>query len=253
MRTPLHLFSEEGRTRSKNAARWMRVYVLLAAAAGLVIGYGYYCYRVHAKLKPLQLVYFSEYRWSTWRSYFPDWESKYATLNATVRDPVTNHDLRLSPAEENIEPVLDEDGRVKLDQFQHPRFRLKPGVEAKRLYWSEDTYNDRRMYLWLRASIYDGKTVLEIWEPAFAFAILIFCLGLLILVAGDFIYNRRFLKGERIRGTSLVSLNTYQREHRKDEGYRIKVYKSATKTWIAELLRIAGFSLAAYWLSVPRK
>ncbi len=105
----------------------------------------------------------------------------------------------------------------------------------------------------LRGSIYDGKTVLDIWEPAIAVAILIFCVVFLLLAAGDFIYNRRFLKGERIRGTSMVSLSVYQREHRKDEGYRIKVYKSAAKKWVASLLRIAGLSLATYWLSVPRK
>src|SRR5258708_19451229 len=111
MKTALGFLSEEGRRRSKNAARRIRRSagaMFLVAGAG---GYGIHRYWVSPGLTPLQRVYFKQYLKSSSRSYLPNTESRYTTLSAILTDP---HGKEQKGAATNLmlDPVLTHTHRL---------------------------------------------------------------------------------------------------------------------------------------------
>src|SRR5436853_4070326 len=115
MKTTLGFLTEEGRTRRKNAARRVCVYstlMFLVAGAG---GYALHRYWVSPSLTPLQRVYFKQYLKATYRSYLPNSKSRYTTLTRTINEPQTTKEVALAVVDDEADPVLDSDGRIKFD------------------------------------------------------------------------------------------------------------------------------------------
>ncbi len=224
MKTTLGFLTEEGRTRSKNAARRMSAYAVLMFLIAGASGYVIHRYWVSADLTPLQRVYFKQYLKSSYRSYLPNSKSRYTTLAALIVDPSNGKEQKVAAIDLMVEPVLDENRHLTFDQRHYPIFRLKPGVAAKKLFWEESMAPDANGYSWLRATIYDDQSIRDIWRPAWLGAILIFIHGLLGLTALDIFAQRRYLKGEPLRGTRELKPKAYAREHRKHFGYGLTVY-----------------------------
>lgn len=224
MKTTLGFLTEEGRTRSKNAARRMSAYAVLMFLIAGASGYVIHRYWLCAVLTPLQRVYFKQYLKSTYRSYLPNSKSRYTTLAALIIDPRNGKEQKVAAIDPMVEPVLDENRHLTFDQRHHPIFRLKPGVAAKKLFWEESMAPDANGYRWLRATAYDDQSIPDIWRPAWLGALLIFFLGTIALGSVDALAQRRYLKGEPLRGTRELLPKAYAREHRKHFGYGLTVY-----------------------------
>lgn len=224
MKTTLGFLTEEGRTRRKNAARRICVYaavMFLFAGAG---AYGIHRYWVSLKLTTMQRVYFKQYLKSTCRSYLPNTKSQYTTLARTVINPSTRKEVSLAVKDDDIVPVLDEEGHIQLDKDHRPKLLLKDGIEHKLYYWAHGFAGDKYMHDWFQQTIYDGQTITDIWRPAWLGALLIFCFGTVGLGSLDVIAQHHYLKGEAIRGTRELSAKAYAREHRNHLGSGITIY-----------------------------
>lgn len=227
MKTTLGFLTEEGRTRSKNAARRTSAYAVLMFLIAGATAYGIHRYWVTPQFTVLQRVYFKQYLKSTYRSYLRNSKSHYTTLARIVTDPRTKKDVPVPMMDDQIEAVYDKQGRIAFDERHYPRLLIKPEVERKKFYWVETVYPDAQAYEWYKTAIYDGKTIPEIWRPAWLGAIVIFSFGTFALLALDMFAQRLYLKGEPLRGTRELLPKAYAREHRKDLGYMLPVYATA--------------------------
>lgn len=77
MKTTLGFLTEEGRTRSKNAARRISAYAVLMFLIAGASGYGIHRYWISPDLSPLQRVYLKQYLKSSYRSYLRNSSSRY--------------------------------------------------------------------------------------------------------------------------------------------------------------------------------
>jgi len=246
MKTTFGFLTEEGRTRRKNAVRRVCVYATLMF---LIAGFGAYAihrYWVSPNLTPLQRVYFKQYLKSTYRSYLPNAKSHYTTLSTILVDP-KGKEQKSAAIDLMVEPLLDENGRIKFDARYYPLFQTRAGVPAKRLYWEEKIALDKDAYNWLQTNIYDDQTIPDIWRPAWLGAILIFIFGTIALTAIDMFAQRQYLKGQPVRGTRELLPKVYAHEHRTHVGYQFKVYA----TVVSALRKLLGIKSPSYILSVP--
>src|SRR5262249_38211281 len=120
VKTTLGFLTEEGRTRSKNAARRICAYLVAMLLVAGVGAYAIHRYWVASSLTSLQRIYFKQYLKSTYRSFLPRSKSHYTTLARVVRDPRTGKDVSLAVRDEEVEPQLDEAGRIKFDKRHYP-------------------------------------------------------------------------------------------------------------------------------------
>jgi hypothetical protein len=200
------------------------VYATLMFLIAIGSGYAIHRYWVSADLTPLQRVYFKQYLKSTYRSYLPNARSRYTTLARTIADPQTRKDLQVAVTEDQVDPVLDDQGRIKFDPNHRPIFRIKDGVSFKRFFWNETITLDAKAHEWFRDTIYSEQSILDIWRPAWLGAILIFSFGTILLIGLDMFAQRQYLKGQPVRGTRELLPKAYAREHRKQLGYLFTVY-----------------------------
>lgn len=224
MKFALKFLTEEGRTKAKNTWRRMRWYAALMLVFAACSTYVIYRYWVRPNMSLLQQVYFSQYLKSAARGWLPGARSRYTRLALTVVDSGTKKEVVRAVHDDEIYPALDEEGRVRADENNYPVLLLKDGVEHKRYYWSEDFNRDADMYRWFRERVYEEQGLPDLYRPAWLGGILIFFLGTGALGALDLFAQRRYLKGEAVRGTRLLQPKQYAREHRRETGYGIKVY-----------------------------
>jgi hypothetical protein len=225
VKTTLGFLTEEGRTRSKNAARRMSAYMVLMFLIAGAGGYAIHWYWVSQNLTTLQRVYFKQYLKSSYRSsLMTNSRSHYTTLARIVRDPETKRDRSLAVLDDDVIPVLDETGRIEFDRNRRPKLLLKAGIEHKKYLWEHGILRDLDAYEWFQSLIYEDKSIPDIWRPAWLGALLIFCFGITALTALDVFAQQRYLKGEPIRGTRELFPKAYVREHRKQTGYGLIVY-----------------------------
>jgi len=224
MKTALGFLTEEGRTRSKNAARRVSAYAAVMFLFAGAASYAIHRYWVAGSLTTLQRVYFKQYLKSSYRSYLPHSRSHYTTLARFVTDPRTKKDVSLAVRDDEIEPQLDEYGRIRFDKKHYPLIALKSGTEHKQFSWLETTTPDAVAYQWFRDTIYEGQSIPIIWRPAWLGGLLIFFAGTIGLTTLDTFAQRRYLKGEAIRGTRELSPKQYAREHQRENSYGIRVY-----------------------------
>lgn len=254
MRTLLHLFTEEGRTRTRNAFSRYVLGAIIACAIGCVVLILIYKYWTPGNLTPLQRCYFREYEYSNRWRHWPASKANYEILSATVTDPRTKQDQRLDLTENDVEPVLDEEGNLTVDSHKHGIFRAK--IKVKELYWSAQTLRNDRAYIWLRSKIFHEQTVIDLYRPAWRLVILFSVLGSFAYPIFDMFVQHDHLKGQTIRGTRKLSPREYERQHRKHTGYGFIVYSAEATRWvILALLRLAalaGFAAPTYRLGVPR-
>jgi hypothetical protein len=199
LKTALGFLTEEGRTRSKNAARRISAYAVVMFLVAGAAGYAIHRYWVSSSLTTLQRVYFKQYFKSSYRSYLSNSKSPYPTLARVVTDPRTKKDLSLAVVDAEIEPHLDENGRIKFDKRHYSIILLKAGIDHKQFSWQETMTPDAAAYQWFRNTIYEGESIPLIWRPAWLGGLLIFFVGTVGLTSLDKFAQRRYLKGEAIR------------------------------------------------------
>ena len=162
MRTKLAFLTEEGLTRSRNAARRIGAYAVVMFLFAGASGYAIHRYWVSENLTLLQRIYFKQYFRSSWKSAFLNRKSRYATLVRTVTDPSKKREAVLGVSDNDIVPKVDDEGRLQYDQRHFPILVLKDGVEHKRFYWAEDILPDTVAYDWFRSAIYDDQSLHDI-------------------------------------------------------------------------------------------
>jgi len=223
LKTALRFLTEEGRTRSKNAAHRISAYAVVMFLVAGFAGYAIHRYWVASSLTTLQRIYFKQYLKSSYRSYLRNSKSHYTTLTRVITDPTTKKDVSLAVGDQEIEPQLDGEGRIQSDKKHYPVIALKSGIEHKQFFWMETTTPDAAAYQWFRTTIYEGQSIPLIWRPTWLGGLLIFVFGTVGLTSLDGFAQRRYMKGEAIRGTRELSPKQYVRQHQKADSYGIRV------------------------------
>lgn len=229
MKTKLGFLTEEGRTRSKNAFRRFCAYAVLMFLIGGAGGYLIHRYWISTTFSPLQRIYFKQYVKSSYRSYLSRSRSHYTLLARTVNDPQTKKEKVLAVQDNEIIPAFDEQGRIKFDQRHYPIIYLKDGVEHKQFFWDELIAPDLSQYTWFHDHMYEGRSIPDIWRPAWLGGILIFVFGTLALTILDAVAQRLYLKGEPIRGTRELPPKKYAHEYRKVGGVALKTFNQGSE------------------------
>jgi hypothetical protein len=219
-----NILTEEGQTRFRNTLRRVKWYVLVMAFASLGSAYGIHRLWIKPGFTPLQRVYLRQYLWSTFRTNLPNSRSTYRFLTATRTDRKTGRDFRVGLTDNEVDPVLNNEGNIERING-YPAFQLKAGVSVIDPAWTQEKVLDTFARDWFRRVIYEDKSLLDLWLPAWLGASGIFLLGLLALIALDQFAQQRYVKGEQLRGTRKLSPRKYQKEHYYDYGYGLTVYE----------------------------
>jgi hypothetical protein len=159
MKTTLGFMTEEGRTRLKNAIRRSCVYAMAMIVLAGVGGYVIHRYWVSANLTALQRGYFDQYIKSSYRSYLPNSMSRHTTFSRVVTDTKTKKDISLVVPDDQVMPVLDEEGHIRRDEDHYTMMLLREGIEHKQYLWEPSTTFDKQAYEWFNQHIYDGKSL----------------------------------------------------------------------------------------------
>ncbi len=159
MRTFLHLFTEEGRTRSRNAFSRCVLGAIIACVICGGVARRIHKYWTPGNLTALQRAYFDQYLKSSYRSYLPNSMSRYTTFSRVVTDAKTEKDTSLAVHDDQVVPVLDEAGHIQLDKNHYPVILLREGIEHKQFRRDPITTLDTQAYEWFNQHIYGGKSI----------------------------------------------------------------------------------------------
>lgn len=220
------VFTEEGRTRLKNFRNRCFGYTLGGLGLGIFAGLCIYGFYIKGTLTTLQRVYFNQYLTSAFQTAtLPKSDSKYKLLLGERTDAATKKYKTVVVNDDEVAPELDNEGRIKKDVSGAFLLRLKESETYKRFYWEESTYDDREMYRWFRANLYDGKSLRSLLAPAWIPGLLIFLFLSSGLIAIDVSANKDYIKGEAIRGTRLLSFREWKQEKMDYDGIGIEAYE----------------------------
>ena len=189
MNSPADLTIEEGMTRSKNFGRRIRRYVLVMVVVAVIGGHGVNRYYTRTHLNVLQRIYLPQYELTVLQSCLTDKWDYYTLVAAPNKVTVFDKETPYT-SDENIEPVLDEEGQAKLYKSGLPIFRLKRITDDKVPVWVVTSSSASDRYAWLRSQIYKGRTLLDIWKPTIGIGVLIFLFGVVLFVSTDSLINR---------------------------------------------------------------
>ena len=176
MKTKLRLLTEEGHTRARNTIQRIRLFAVLMFLLSGPCGFALHYYWVWPSLTPLQRIYLRQYMRSTVKSYIPRSRSRYTFMAGLVRDPETGRDVRIMVHEGLVTPDFDDEGRIKVKD-RYPVFHLKPNAQLKQPVWANEYMTDATAYQWFRRLIYEDKSIIDLWRPAWLGAIIIFLGG----------------------------------------------------------------------------
>lgn len=251
MKTKLRLLTEEGHTHARNTVQRIRLFAVLMFLLAGPCGFALHWYWVKPSLTPLQRIYLRQYLRSTVKSYIPRSRSRYTFMTGVVRDPETGRDIRIMVHDGLVSPDFDDEGRIKVKD-RYPVFYLKPNVQLKQPAWANEYMTDATAYQWFRRIIYEDKSILDLWRPAWLGAIIIFLGGTTGLTGLYLFAQRRYVEGQPLRGTRELSPKQYRREHRKHTGYALTVYPQVMNL-LARVQNFFGYKQRSYELTVPRE
>jgi hypothetical protein len=244
--------NEQGYTNFRTSLHRIRLFSVVAAAAALLSLYPLHEYFVRPNFSPLQSEYYGQYLRSSLMSHFSFSRSRYTYLVATIRDHKSGREWEIGVTDYHVTPVRDEQGQVILKDgwmlFQ-VREDLDPQITIKDLHSTKQTRTDKQANEWFRDAIYGGKTLTVLWRPAWLGALIIFLVGTVGATVIYHVFQHRFVQGQQLRGTRELSPKRYQKEHRKDTGYNLKVYPQQRD----KLKEFVGLNPRAYRLTVPPK
>jgi hypothetical protein len=223
-----NLFTEEGRTRFVNASGRYAAYALLWVLLSLAAGVGTYVLYVRGNLTPMQRVYFPQYFTSAWRSTLRGVlplvsRSYYVVLVGETYDARSKESRYWAVTEDEAAAVLDAEGKVARDREGMPRFLIRDGVEYRRVFWNRTLDGDGRRYEFFRKVFFEGQSFTKMLMPSLAAFLGLFICGLGATVSFDVTQNRRYLRGELVRGPRLVPPREYARRFRRARGLGIEV------------------------------
>jgi hypothetical protein len=219
-------FTEEGRTRWRNFQRRVCGYIAVWMLAGLGVVLGVFWQHTRRNLEPLQRLYFKQYAVGSVRAaVLKNSSSKYTLLVRDVKDPVTGKEVTLGVTDGQAYPVRGADGRVPKGKNGY-FFKLRPGLEARYLYWKRSKLRDREMSPWLRVNIYDGTSLLGLFVPSFALGFVVFVAGAGGTVYADRRVNKRYEEGHLVRGTRRQGPKDYEGRQGGPAGLGLPVHVS---------------------------
>jgi hypothetical protein len=211
-------FTEEGRTRIRNFERrvssYLIVWILVAGAASV----GCIYLRTRYGYRPLQRLYLSQYIKASIKSLLPLKKPSSYTLHVrVVRDEVTGKDRIFGCTDDQVAPVRDETGRVKVDPKLGPFFELQAGIPHKYFYWRSLPQMDKQMYVWFRDQIYGGRSLISLYWFCVLPLPLIVAPGMFASVKLDMRMNEEYEAGELLRGVRILKPKEYARELKRHE------------------------------------
>ena len=166
-------FTEEGRTRLKNAGRRYAVYALVWLVLSLAAGVGTYFVYVRGNLTPMQRIYLPQYFTSAWRSSlrgaFPlVSKSYYVVLVGETYDSRTKQSRYRAVTEDVATAALDADGYVARGRDGMPRLLIREGAGYRRVFWNRTLDGDARRYEFFREGFFEGQSFTKMLAPSLA-------------------------------------------------------------------------------------
>jgi len=251
LKTKLRFLTEEGHTRARNTFQRVRLFAVLMFLLSGPCGFAIHYYWVWPSLTPLQRIYLRQYIRSTVKSYIPRSRSRYTFMAGVVRDPETGDEIRIMVPDGLVIPEFDEEGRIKVKD-RYPVFHLKTNVPLEQCTWVTEFLADAIVYEQYRHLIYEDKSIIDLWRPAWLGAIMFFFTGTTGLTGLYIFAQRRYIEGQALRGTRELSPREYRREHRKHTGYALTAYPQVMNL-LARVQDYFGFKQRSYELTVPRE
>jgi len=251
LKTKLRFLTEEGHTRARNTFQRVRLFAAFMFLAAGLAGVALHYYWVKPNLTPLQRIYLRQYVRSTFKGYMPRSRSRYTFLTGVVRDPSNGRDVRIMLHDGLVKAEFDDEGRIKV-KGGYPVFYLNPDAQVKQFAWTNEFLIDAIAYGWFRRLIYEDKSLIDLWRPAWLGAIVFFLSGTGGLTGLYMFAQRRYVAGQPLRGTRELSPKQYRREHRKQTGYALTVYPQVINLR-ARAQDYFGFKQRSYTLTVPRE
>lgn len=220
------VFTEEGMTRLRNFRRRAAGYFAVWLLCGFVVGGGLFWLQLKYGLQPLQRIYLKSYALASLKTTVSQRsQAKYVMLVRTTGDPATEKDIRSRVTDDEVEPVLDTQGKIVRDPKLGWAFRLKPGIPHKYFYWMTGRGKDTEMYEWMRTHIYGGASFFRLCLPMLIIGAGVFFTGLTWTIVRDRRSNKKYEQGRPIRGTRLLTPKEYEREQEAATGIGIIVYE----------------------------
>jgi Type IV secretion-system coupling protein DNA-binding domain len=251
LKTKLRFLTEEGHTRARNTFQRVRLFGVLMFLLAGPCGFAIHYYWVWPSLTPLQRIYLRQYMRSTVKSYVPRSRSRYTFMAGVVRDPETGDEIRIMVPDGLVIPEFDQEGRIKVKD-RYPVFHLKANVPLEQCTWVTEFLADATVYEQYRHLIYEDKSIIDLWRPAWLGAIMFFLTGTSGLTGLYLFAQRRYVAGQPLRGTRELSPRQYRREHRKHTGYALTAYPQVMNL-LARVQAFFGFKQRSYTLTVPRE
>lgn len=244
--------NEQGYTNFRTTLHRIQTISLVMAGVALLSLYPLHEYFVSANFSPLQSEYYGQYLRSSFMSNFSNTRSPYTYLAASITDRATGRDREIPVTDSDVIPVRDAQGQVIIEKgrtlFQF-REDFEPQIIIKEPFWTRQKLSDKQANAWLRDAFYEGKTLPVLWHPALLWALVIFLLGSVVGTVFYQVFQRRFVRGQQLRGTRELSPKQYQKEHRKHTGYNLKVYPQESDT----LREFFGLKPRPVPLTLPRE
>ena len=205
-------FTEEGRTRIRNFQKRVMSYLVLWVVVGLVIVVAGIFIRTRYGYKPLQRLYLGQFIRASFLSLVPRrGPSRFILLVRVIGDS-SGHERFIGCTDNDVTPILDENGVQRNDPKLGPFFKLKPGLPYRYFHWRQVTLNTVEGYEWLRQNVYDGHSVQGLYWFLLVPLPVVAIVGTAASAAFDVRLNRRYEEGELQRGTRLLEPQKYAHE-----------------------------------------
>lgn len=220
------VFTEEGMTRLRNFRRRAAGYLAVWLLVGLLAGAALFWLHIKYGLRPLQRVYLKPYALASLKSLVSTkGQGVYVMLGYTVDDPATGKEKFMRVTDDDVEPVLDAEGRIVRDSILGLMFRLRVGVAHNYFYWRTGRASNAEMRAWMRENVYGGANLWGIAASHLGLGGVIFLVGITATLVRDRRSNRKYELGRRVRGTCLLTPEEYEDEHCASTGVGIVIHE----------------------------
>lgn len=237
-------FTEEGRTRIRNFWRRLIGYLVIAAVAGGLGGFGFFRLQTMANMAPLQRLYLKEYMLGSIKaSVWGRASSNYKLLTYQALDS-SGRRTTVGVTDAQAHPVRDPKGRAVRKEKEYV-FEWNDGRKGE-LAWRTMRVNDEQMISLFQTHNFDGVSFVGLFIPSIATGLAVFILCAGVLVSLDLRLNKKYEGGELLRGTRLIKAEN-QNQNVQAEPLGLGVPSvDRRKSWIWR-------REPTFWLRIPRE
>ena len=180
---------------------------------------------------PLERLYLRQYVKSTALALAaPDSPGKYVLL-------MSEHGGRsVGVTDDLVYQVRDGQGQAVRDQYGW-LFKPHSGAAITQPRWRSMRLPHGEMEEWFRTKVYGGESLPALFVPALFACMLVTVIGTVVAVVVDQRFNRKYERGNRLRGNRLVDPGEYDQEVKDADGLALIVKKMRPEDGLKQFVR----------------